>query len=91
MSTQLEQVAAKAKKPLHFVGTSAYTSSSIETWRQMNRRGASGVDGETLIGIQKDSKFAKKLRVCQFCIWQTLEIWQTLDLRGNTWTGTGAR
>jgi RNA-directed DNA polymerase len=51
MSTQLEQIAAKAKKDrtLRFTSlahllTPAFLS---ETWQQMNRRGASGVDGET--------------------------------------------
>jgi retron-type reverse transcriptase len=52
MSTQLEQIAAKAKSDrtlritsLAHLLTPAFL---LETWRQMNRHGASGVDGETI-------------------------------------------
>ena len=51
MSTQLEQIAAKAKadRTLRFTSLAYLLTPEflIETWRQMNRRGASGVDGET--------------------------------------------
>ena len=51
MSTQLEQIAAKAKadRTLRFTSVAHLLTPAflIETWRQMNRRGASGVDGET--------------------------------------------
>jgi retron-type reverse transcriptase len=51
MSTQLEQIAAKAKadRTLRFTSLAHVLTPAflIETWRQMNRRGASGVDGET--------------------------------------------
>ena len=51
MSTQLEQIAAKAKKDrtLRFTSLAHVLTPAflIETWQQMNRRGASGVDGET--------------------------------------------
>src|SRR5262249_44311048 len=51
MSTQLEQIAAKAKadRTLRFTSLAHLLTPAflVETWRQMNRRGASGVDGET--------------------------------------------
>src|SRR5215831_4041059 len=51
MSTQLEQIAAKAKKDraIRFTSLAHLLTPAflIETWQQMNRRGASGVDGET--------------------------------------------
>jgi RNA-directed DNA polymerase len=51
MSTQLEQIAAKAKKDrtLRFTSLAHVLTPAflIETWQQMNRRGAGGVDGET--------------------------------------------
>jgi group II intron reverse transcriptase/maturase len=51
MSTQLEQIAAKAKtdRTLRFTSLAHLLTPEFlaETWRQMNRRGASGVDGET--------------------------------------------
>src|SRR5215472_15724271 len=51
MSTKLEQITAKAKadRTLRFTSLAHLITPEflIEPWRQMNRRGASGVDGET--------------------------------------------
>ena len=51
MSTQLDQIAKKAKSnpKLRFTSLAHLLTPEFltETWRQMNRRGASGVDGET--------------------------------------------
>jgi RNA-directed DNA polymerase len=51
MSTKLEQIADKAKadRTLRFTSLAHLLTPEflLETWRQMNRRGASGVDGET--------------------------------------------
>ena len=50
MSTELEQITAKAKadRTLRFTSLAHLITPEflIETWRQMNRRGASGVDGK---------------------------------------------
>src|SRR5712664_3663535 len=51
MSTQLDQIAEKAKSEpkLRFTSLAHLITPEFlkETWKQMNRRGASGVDGET--------------------------------------------
>ena len=51
VSTQLAQIAKKAKsdRKLRFTSLAHLLTPEFltETWRQMNRRGASGVDGET--------------------------------------------
>lgn len=51
MTTKLEQIRAKATtdRKLRFTSLAHLLTPEflIETWRQMNRRGASGVDGET--------------------------------------------
>ena len=51
MSTQLDQIAKKAKsnRKLRFTSLAHLLTPEFltETWKQMNRRGASGVDGET--------------------------------------------
>ena len=51
MSTQLDQIAKKAKSnpKLRFTSLAHLLTPEFltETWRRMNRRGASGVDGET--------------------------------------------
>src|SRR5713101_7327338 len=51
MSTQLDQIAKKAKSnpKLRFTSLAHLLTPDFltETWKQMNRRGASGVDGET--------------------------------------------
>jgi RNA-directed DNA polymerase len=51
MSTPLDQIAAKAKSDpkLRFTSLAHLITPEFlkETWKQMNRRGASGVDGET--------------------------------------------
>src|SRR3989475_6118198 len=58
MSTQLEQIAAKAKADhtLRFTSLAHLLTPAflIETWRQMNRRGASGVDGETTTEFERE-------------------------------------
>jgi RNA-directed DNA polymerase len=58
MSTQLEQTAAKAKadRTLRFTSLVHLLAPAflIETWRQMNRCGASGVDGETTTEFERD-------------------------------------
>ena len=50
-STQLDQIAKKAKSnpKLRFTSLAHLLTPEFltETWKQMNRRGASGVDGET--------------------------------------------
>ena len=58
MSTQLAQIAAKAKadRTLRFTSLAHLLTPAflIETWRQMNRRGASGVDGETTTEFERE-------------------------------------
>jgi RNA-directed DNA polymerase len=58
MTTQLEQIAAKAKadRTLRFISLAHLLTPAflIETWRQMNRRGASGVDGETTTEFERE-------------------------------------
>jgi RNA-directed DNA polymerase len=58
MSTQLEQIAIKAKtdRTLRFTSLAHLLTPEflIETWRQMNRRGASGVDGETTKEFERE-------------------------------------
>ena len=51
MSTQLDQIAKKAKSDpkVRFTSLAHLLTPEFlkETWKQMNRRGASGIDGET--------------------------------------------
>src|ERR1700682_1717997 len=58
MSTQLEQIAAKATadRTLRFTSLAHLLTPAFltETWRQMNRRGASGVDGETTTEFERE-------------------------------------
>jgi RNA-directed DNA polymerase len=58
MSTQLEQIATKAKadRTLRFTSLAHLLTPAflMETWRQMNRRGASGVDGETTTEFERE-------------------------------------
>lgn len=58
MSTQLHRIAAKAKtEPATRFTALAHLLTPgflMETWRQMNRRGASGVDGETTKEFEQD-------------------------------------
>ncbi|PYR10218.1 MAG: group II intron reverse transcriptase/maturase [Acidobacteria bacterium] len=58
MSTQLEQIATKAKadRTLRFTSLAHVLTPAflIETWQQMNRRGASGVDGETTTEFERE-------------------------------------
>src|SRR5438876_9321014 len=58
MSTQLDQIAKKAKAnpKLRFTSLAHLLTPEFltETWKQMNRRGASGVDGETTKESEQD-------------------------------------
>jgi retron-type reverse transcriptase len=58
MSTQLEQIATKAKadRTLRFTSLAHLLTPAflMETWRQMNRHGASGVDGETTTEFERE-------------------------------------
>ena len=58
MSTQLDQIAKKAKSnpKLRFLSLAHLITPGFlkETWKQMNRRGASGVDGETTKEFEAD-------------------------------------
>jgi hypothetical protein len=57
MSTQLDQIVKKAKSnpKLRFTSLAHLLTPEFltETWKQMNRRGASGVDGETTKELNK--------------------------------------
>src|SRR5258705_11967018 len=57
MSTQLDQIAKKAKSnpKLRFTSLAHLRTPEFlrETWKQMNRRGASGIDGETKKEFEK--------------------------------------
>jgi len=58
MSTQLDQIAKKAKADpkVRFTSLAHLLTPEFlrETWRQMNRRGASGIDGETTKEFERD-------------------------------------
>ncbi len=58
MTTKLEQIRAKATtdRKLRFTSLAHLLTPEflIETWRQMNRRGASGVDGETTKEFERE-------------------------------------
>ena len=58
MSTQLDQIAKKAKSnpKLRFTSLAHLLTPEFltETWKQMNRRGTSGVDGETTKEFEQD-------------------------------------
>ena len=58
MSTQLDQIAGKAKSEpkLRFTSLAHLLTPEFlkETWKQMNRRGASGIDGETTKEFERD-------------------------------------
>lgn len=58
MSTQLDQIVGKAKSEpkLRFTALAHLITPEFlkETWKQMNRRGASGVDGETTKEFERD-------------------------------------
>ena len=68
MSTQLEQIAAKAKadRTLRFTSLAHLLTPEflLETWRQMNRRAASGVDGETTTEFERELE----TRVQDICV-----------------------
>ena len=58
MSTQLDQIAKKAKSnpKVRFTSRAHLLTPEFlkETWQQMNRRGASGIDGETTTEFEQD-------------------------------------
>src|ERR1700692_2050666 len=58
MSTQLDQIMEKAKSnpKLRFTSLAHLLTPEFltETWKQRNRRGASGVDGETTKEFERD-------------------------------------
>ena len=58
MSTQLDRRAAKAKadRKVRFTSLAHGLTPAVltETWRQMNRRGASGIDGETPQQVERE-------------------------------------
>jgi RNA-directed DNA polymerase len=58
MSTQLDRIAAKAKadRKVRFTSLAHVLTPAFrtETWRQMNRRGASGIDGETTQQVERE-------------------------------------
>ena len=58
MSTQLDRIAAKAKadRKVRFTSLAHVLTPAFltETWRQMNRRGASGIDGETTQQFERE-------------------------------------
>jgi len=67
MNTKLERIAQKAKTDpkLRFTSLAHLLTPDflVETWKQMNRRGASGVDGETTKEFERDLE----ARVEQLC------------------------
>src|SRR6516162_2162052 len=58
MSTQLDQIAKKARSDpkVRFTSLAHLLTPEFlkETWRQMNRRGASGIDGETTKEFERE-------------------------------------
>ena len=58
MSTQLDRIAAKAKadRKVRFTSLAQVLTPAFltETWRQMNRRGASGIAGETTQQVERE-------------------------------------
>jgi group II intron reverse transcriptase/maturase len=68
MTTKLDRIAAKAKsdKKLRFTSLAHLLTPDflIETWKQMNRKGASGVDGETTKEFESDLE-ARVHRLCE--------------------------
>jgi group II intron reverse transcriptase/maturase len=58
MSTQLDRIAAKAKadRKVRFTSLAHVLTPAFltETWRQLNRRGASGIDGETTQQFERE-------------------------------------
>jgi RNA-directed DNA polymerase len=67
MSTQLDQITQKSKSnpKMRFTALAHRLTPEFltETWRQMNRRGASGIDGETTKEFERDLD----MRVQQLC------------------------
>ena len=58
MSTQLDRIAAKAKadRKVRFTSLAHVLTPDFltETWRQMNRRGVSGIDGESTQEFERE-------------------------------------
>jgi RNA-directed DNA polymerase len=58
MSTQLDRIAAKAKadRKVRFTSLAHLLTPAflMDTWRQMNRRGASGIDGESTQQFERE-------------------------------------
>jgi len=83
MSTQLDQIAKKAKSnpKLRFTSLAHLLTPEFltETWKQMNRRGASGVDGETT----KEFEQGLDTRV------QEMRTLEARDLSGSTGATSG--
>jgi RNA-directed DNA polymerase len=65
MTTKLEQIRAKATtdRKLRFTSLAHLLTPEflIETWRQMNRRGASGVDGETTTEFEREWRHESRI------------------------------
>ena len=62
MSTQLLKIAARAKQDpkARFTSLAHVLTPEFlrETWRQLNRKGASGIDGETIAGVRGEPRGA---------------------------------
>jgi group II intron reverse transcriptase/maturase len=81
MTTKLEQIRAKAitDRKLRFTSLAHLITPEflIETWRQMNRRGASGVDGETTTEFERELE----TRVQDICARLKAGTYQTPPVR----------
>ena len=66
MSTQLDQIATKARsdRKVRFTSLAHLLTPEFlrETWKQMNRRGASGIDGETTKEFEQ--QFDTRVKSC---------------------------
>jgi hypothetical protein len=74
MSTQLRKIAAKAKQDpkVRFTSLAHLLTPEFprDTWRQLNRKGASGIDGETI------EEFEANLEARIQALWQRLRAGQ---------------
>src|SRR5258707_14088591 len=81
MSTQLDQIAKKAKSnpKLRFTSLAHLLTPEflMETWKQMNRRGASGVDGGRTKGFEQ----GLAPRIQELCARRKRRIKQTPPVR----------
>src|SRR5215475_4778208 len=72
MSTQLRKIAAKAKQDpkARFTSLAHLLTPEFlrETWRQLNRKGASGIDGETITefetNLDQRAHLRRNIRLC---------------------------